>query len=216
MIKKNLKTIIATALITLSPIVIGLIMWDKLPEQIATHFGVSGEADAYSSKAFAVFGLPLILLAIHAVCILATKLDPKHSNITDKNFKFVLWITPLLSLLLCVLCFTYSINNTVPVVTILIIFMGVLFVIIGNLMPKVKQNYSLGIKIPPTLHDKENWYKTHRFAGKIWVIGGVIICLTAVFENIFVFMAITLVIAFAPMVYSYVIANGKNEKSSKE
>ena len=215
MIKKNLKSIIATTIITLSPIVIGLIIWDKLPEQIATHFGVNGTPDQYSSKAFAVFGLPLIMLAIHAVCVLATNLDPKYGNITDKNFKLVIWITPLLSLLLCVLCFAYSINNTLPVVTILIIFMGILFVIIGNLMPKVKQNYSLGIKIPPTLHDKENWYKTHRFAGKIWVAGGVVICLTAVFENIFVFMTITLVIAFAPMVYSYAIASRKDGTSSK-
>ena len=216
MIKKNLKTIIATAIITLSPIVIGLIMWDKLPEKIVTHFGANGTPDQYSSKAFAVFGLPLVLLGIHLLCILATKLDPKHSNITDKNFKLVLWISPLLSLVLSVLCFAYSINNTVPVVSVIIIFMGVLFAVIGNIMPKVKQNYSLGIKIPPTLHDKENWYKTHRFAGKIWVLGGVIICLTAVFENIFVFMAITLVIAFAPMVYSYAIANRKNEKNNKD
>ena len=140
MIKKNLKTIIATALITISPVVIGLIMWDKLPEKIATHFGANGIPDQYSSKAFAVFGLPLVLLGVHLLCILATRLDPKHSNITDKNFKIVLWITPLLSVLLSVLCFAYSINNTVPVVTVIIIFMGVLFIVIGNLMPKVKQN----------------------------------------------------------------------------
>ena len=216
MIKKNLKTIIATSIITLSPIIIGMILWEKLPEQIATHFNVNNEPDSYSSKAFAVFGLPLVLLGIHLLCILATRLDPKHSNITDKNFRLVLWISPLLSLVLSVLCFAYSINNTIPVVTVIIIFMGVLFAVIGNIMPKVKQNYSLGIKIPPTLHDKENWYKTHRFAGKIWVLGGVVICLTAVFENIFVFMTITLVIAFAPMVYSYAIANGKNEKNNKE
>lgn len=207
MIKKNLKTIIATSLITLSPIVIGLILWEKLPEQIATHFGTNGEADGFSSKAFAVFGLPLVMLAIHLLGILATKADPKHSNITYKNFRIVLWIAPLLSVVLCALCFAYSINNTVPVVTVLIIFMGVLFTVTGNLMPKVKQNYSIGIKIPPTLNDKENWYKTHRFAGKLWVLGGVVICLTAVFENFIVFIAITLVIAFAPMVYSYVISS---------
>ncbi len=209
MLKKNLRTIIATALITLSPIVIGLILWDKLPAEIATHFGTNGIPDRYSSKAFAVFGLPFVMLAIHLLCVLATRLDPKHSNITDRNFKLVLWIAPLISVVLCVLSFAYSINNTVPVVTVIIILMGVLFTIAGNLMPKVKQNYSIGIKIPPTLEDKENWYKTHRFAGKLWVIGGVVICLTAVLENIFVFMAITLVLAFAPMVYSYAISKNK-------
>ena len=211
MLKKNLKTIIATSLTTLSPILIGLILWNKLPEQIATHFGMNGEADGYSSKAFAVFGLPFIMLAFHLICVLATKADPKHSNITQKSMKLVLWITPAISLILCVLCYAYSLNSSLPVTTVIIIFMGMLFVIIGNFMPKVKQNYSIGIKIPPTLHDKENWYKTHRFAGKIWVAGGVAICLTAVFENIFVFMAIMLVMAFAPIVYSYAIA-GKSRK----
>ncbi len=211
MIKKNLKTIIATSIITLSPIVIGLILWDKLPAEIATHFGTNGMPDRYSSKAFAVFGLPFVMLGIHLLGILATKADPKHSNITEKNFKIVLWIAPLLSVVLCVLSFAYSINNRVPVVTVLIIFMGVLFIVTGNLMPKVKQNYSLGIKIPPTLEDKDNWYKTHRFAGKIWVIGGVLICLTAVLQNIFVFMVIMLLLAFAPVVYSYAIG----QKSSK-
>ena len=215
MIKKNLKTIIATALITLSPMIIGFILWERLPEQIATHFGVSGEADGYSSKSFAVFGLPFMMLFFHLICVLATKADPKHTNITEGNMKLVLWITPSISLILCVLCYAYSLNRSVPVTTVIIVFMGMLFVIIGNFMPKVKQNYSLGIKIPPTLHDKENWYKTHRFAGKIWVIGGVIICLTAVFENIFVFMAVTLILVFAPVVYSYAISSRKDGTSSK-
>lgn len=211
MIKKNLKTIIVASVITLSPIVIGLILWDKLPNEIATHFGTNGTPDRYSSKAFAVFGLPFVMLAIEALGILATKLDPKYSNINEKNFKIVLWIAPILSVVLCTLSYTYSINNTIPVVTVIILLMGVIFAVAGNLMPKVKQNYSIGIKIPPTLADKDNWYKTHRFAGKIWVAGGVIICFTAVLENIFVFMAITLTIALAPMIYSYVLANRKKD-----
>lgn len=210
MIKKNLKTIILTSLVTLSPMIIGFILWERLPEQIATHFGVSGEADGYSSKSFAVFGLPFMMLFFHLICVLATKADPKHTNITESNMKLVLWITPSISLILCVLCYAYSLNSSVPVTTVIIIFMGMLFVIIGNFMPKVKQNYSLGIKIPTTLHDKENWYRTHRFAGKIWVAGGVVICLTAVLENIFVFMVITLAMVLAPVVYSYAIGTGSN------
>ena len=216
MLKKHLKTVIATSIVTLSPIIIGLALWDKLPEQIATHFNANNEPDQYSSKAFAVFGLPFIMLFFHFICLLATKADPKRKNLTDKNLVIVMWITPAISLLMSVLTCGYTLNSSIRIGTVVILFMGILFIIIGNYMPKVKQNYSLGIKIPPTLHDKENWYKTHRFAGKIWVLGGVIICLSAVFENIFVFMAITLVIAFAPMVYSYVIANGKNEKNNKE
>lgn len=212
MLKKNLKAIIATSLVTLSPIVIGLILWDKLPEEIATHFGISGEPDGYSSKVFAVFVLPLIMLVLHLICILATKLDPKMENLTHKNLKLVVWIIPALSLILMGLLYGYALNNSIRIGFAIILFMGVLFIVTGNYIPKVKQNYSIGIKIPWTLAYENNWYRTHRFAGKLWVIGGVIICLTAVIENFIVFMAVILVMAFAPMVYSYVIKDSKSSK----
>ena len=205
MLKRHLKTIIATSLITLSPIVIGLILWEKLPEQIATHFNANNEPDGYSSKAFAVFGLPLIMLAFHFICLLATKADPKMKNLTDKNLTLVMWIIPAISLLLSVLTYGYTLNSSIRIGTVIILFMGILFIIIGNYMPKIKQNFSLGIKIPWTLADESNWYRTHRFAGKLWVLGGVIICLTALMENYIILMVITSVMALAPVLYSYKI-----------
>ena len=60
-VKKYKATIIITSLITLLPILLGLIIWNKLPDQIATHWGADGQADGYSGKAFAVFGMPCIL-----------------------------------------------------------------------------------------------------------------------------------------------------------
>lgn len=211
MLKKHLKTIIATSVVTLSPIILGMILWEKLPEQIATHFNFSGEADSYSSKAFVVFGLPLIMLFFHFICLLATKADPKKKNLTDKNLIMVMWITPAISLLMSVLTYGYTLNSSIRIGTVVILFMGILFIIIGNYMPKVKQNYSLGIKLPWTLADENNWYRTHRLAGKLWVIGGVVICLTALLENYIVLMVITAVMVLAPVVYSYAI----RDKSSQ-
>ena len=214
MIKKNLKTIIATSIITLSPVIIGLVLWEKLPEQIATHFNVNNEPDGYSSKAFVVFGLPLIMLGLHIICLLATKADPKKKNFTDKNLRLVMWITPAISLLMSVLTYGYTLNSSIKTGTVIILFMGILFIIIGNYMPKVKQNFSIGIKIPWTLADETNWYRTHRFAGKLWVLGGVVICLTALLENYIILMVITSVMALAPVVYSYAIRD-KSGKSSQ-
>ena len=211
MIKKNLKTIIATSIITLSPIIIGLVLWEKLPEQIATHFNVNNEPDGYSSKAFVVFGLPLIMLGLHIICLLATKADPKKKNFTDKNLRLVMWITPAISLLMSVLTYGYTLNSSIKTGTVIILFMGILFIIIGNYMPKVKQNFSIGIKIPWTLADENNWYRTHRLAGKLWVLGGVVICLTALLENYIILTVITSVMALAPVVYSYAI----RDKSSQ-
>ena len=84
-------------------------------------------------------------------------------------------------------------------------FLGVLFIAIGNYMPKTRRNYTVGIRLPWTLDNDDNWIKTHRLAGKIWVIGGIII-----FFNGFVQIAVTFVLVFTliimivvPMIYSY-------------
>ena len=74
MIRQNKKMILFTSVITLLPIFIGMFLWKQLPDSIATHFGGNNQPDGYSSKAFAVFGLPLILLAVHLVCVVATNI----------------------------------------------------------------------------------------------------------------------------------------------
>ena len=58
--KKYKTTIIITTLITLLPIVIGLFLWNKLPDTLATHWGSDGTANGWSSKTFSVFGMPLM------------------------------------------------------------------------------------------------------------------------------------------------------------
>ena len=80
MIRQNKKMLLLTSIITLLPVFIGLFLWNQLPDSVATHFGLDNQPDGYSSKAFAVFGLPLILLAVHLVCVVATKIDPKSKD----------------------------------------------------------------------------------------------------------------------------------------
>ena len=85
------------------------------------------------------------------------------------------------------------------------IFLGLLFAIIGNYLPKCKQNYTIGIKIPWTLHSEENWNRTHRFAGRIWVAGGLIIMLTGFYGSFVIFFSVTLLIALVPILYSFLL-----------
>ena len=91
------------------------------------------------------------------------------------------------------------------------LMLGAMFILIGNYMPKCKQNYSVGIKVPWALNSEENWNKTHRFAGKLWVGGGILMLLLSFLGSFALFMAITLLMAFAPMVYSYLYFR-KHEK----
>lgn len=213
MIKKNLKTLIITSIVTLLPILAGLVLWDKLPDQIATHFDANGVADGFSGKGFAVFGLPLFLLVIHWVCTLGTSADPKNKNHSPKMLNLVLWICPVISLLIGSIVYTYSMGIEIDISLIMPLFFGVLFVVIGNYLPKCKQNYTIGIKISWTLNDEENWNYTHRISGKIWVAGGVLILLTAVFRQVWIFVAVTALMVIVPFVLSYMFYRKKNKKA---
>ena len=76
MIKKNLKALILGSIVILLPILAGLILWDRLPTEIPIHWNLAGEVDGYGNKSFVVFGMPLILLAIHWLGSLAMSTDP--------------------------------------------------------------------------------------------------------------------------------------------
>ncbi len=205
MIKKNLKVLIITSIVILLPILAGLILWNQLPEQIPSHWNASGEIDGWSSKVFSVFGMPLILLAAQWLCVLGSAADPKKENHPQKVLHLVLWIIPVLSVLLHVITYSVALGKEVRVEVVLPVFIGIIFAIIGNYMPKCKQNYTIGIKIPWTLNSEENWNRTHRFAGRLWMVCGLMIILTGFFGGFWVFLPIVLLMVIAPFVYSYVL-----------
>ena len=205
MIKKNMKVLIITSIVILLPILAGLILWNQLPEQIPTHWNAAGEIDGWSSKPFAVFGLPAILLAAQWLCVLGTAADPKRSAHPQKILHLVLWIIPVLSVLLNVLTYMAAMGRQVRMEVIMPVFIGLLLAIVGNYLPKCKQNYTIGIKIPWTLNNEENWNKTHRFAGWLWTVCGIIIMLTGFFGGFWIFFIIVLLMVLAPIAYSYIL-----------
>ena len=205
MIKKNLKLLIITSIVILLPIVAGLILWDQLPAQMPTHWNAVGEVDGWSSKPFAVFVLPLIMVAAQWLCMLGTAADPKKNNHSEKVLHMVLWIVPALSVVLHAVTYATALGHAVPMEVVMPILIGLMFTIIGNYMPKCKQNYTIGIKIPWTLDNEENWNKTHRLAGFVWVICGVAIMLTGFLGSFWIFLPIALIMVIVPIVYSYLL-----------
>ena len=205
MIKKNLKILITTSIVILLPVLAGVVLWDTLPEQIPTHWNAAGEIDGWSSKPFAIFGLPLMMLAIHWLCVLGTAADPKKANHSDKVLHLVLWIIPIISVVLFVLTYVAALGTEVRMEMVMPLIIGLVFTIIGNYLPKCKQSYTVGIKIPWTLNSEENWNRTHRFAGRLWLVCGLGIMLTAFIGGFWVFLPIVLVMVLAPTVYSYLL-----------
>ena len=212
MIKRNVKTLILTSLVLFIPMVIGLILWNRLPEQVPSHWDIHGNIDGWSSKAFAVFAIPALLLMLHWLCIIASTMDPKHQNYSDKMFKVVLWICPVIGLILCTLVYGIALGYPLNVEIILPLLFGLMFLIIGNLLPKCRQTYTLGIKLPWTYASEENWNKTHRFGGKVWVIGGILIMASAFLGSFWLLICVMVVMVAAPTLYSY-LYYCKHEKS---
>ena len=205
MIKKNLKLLIIASVIILLPVAAGLILWNQLPEQIPNHWNLNGEIDGWSSKAFAVFGMPLIMLALQWLCVLGTGADPKKANHPEKIVHLVLWIIPVINIVLSVITYAVAMGQEVRVEVVMPVLIGLVLAIVGNYLPKCKQNYTIGIKIAWTLNSEENWNQTHRFAGWLWTVCGLAIILTGFFGGFWLFGAIVLLMVLAPCIYSYTL-----------
>ncbi len=207
MIKKHKGQVIISSIVILLPILIGLFIWNFLPDQIVTHWNFNGEPDGWSGKGFTVFVLPMILFALHWICVIFSSFDPKNREQNKKVSSMVLWIMPVISLLMCSLTYAIALGYEINIGIGVRILLGLMFLIFGNYMPKCKQNHTIGIRVKWTLRNEENWHKTHRFSGRLWVAGGVFILATLFIpldSFAYIFFPLVLVMAFGPMVYSYV------------
>ncbi len=178
--KKYRRTIILTTFLTGLPILIGLILWSKLPDSIATHWGANGQANGWSSKVYTVFWGPCILMIIHLFAVFLTLNDPKKTNIHKKPMILIFWIVPVISILMNGIIYLTALGIKVNISAAVSILMGILFILLGNYLPKLRQNYTIGIKLPWTLCSEENWYRTHRLGGKLFIIGGILVALDGV------------------------------------
>ncbi|MBR5288933.1 MAG: SdpI family protein [Clostridia bacterium] len=206
---RHKKTLIISTILCLLPILFGVILWDRLPDPMPTHFDASGTPDGWSSKYFAVIGLPLIMLAVQWICLLATSADPKRRNINAKVLTLVLWTIPLITLISMGATYAIALGMDVNITQLLYPFFGLLFIFIGNYLPKCRQSYTMGIKLPWTLANEENWNKTHRMAGPLWMICGLPVLICGLLPRSIalpLFFAALFTATLVPVIYSYLLA----------
>ena len=204
--RKNKWTLLITSVVILLPILAGVLLWDKLPEKVPFHWGINGEVDGWASRPVAVFLMPCLLLAIQWLCFFLSQLDPKQKGNPTKMLGLVLWIVPVMNILLNVMIYLTAMGRDVNIAVVLPLFFGALFVVIGNYLPKCRQSYTIGIKLPWTLADEETWNATHRMAGKLWVAGGLLTMPCALLPAVATFaamMGILLGMLILPTVYAY-------------
>ncbi len=209
MIKNHKWKAIISSVIILLPIVFGVVFWDELPDTMVSHWGADGVADGSTSKAFMVFGMPLILLALQWLLLwLTTVLEKGNRPQSDKVMAMAYGIIPALSLLVHVFIYSIALEKEWNMFALLPLFLGAVFMVIGNYMPKTTRNRTAGIKLSWTLGNDENWNKTHRLGGRIYFWGGLAVMATALLSVEFVIGALIgmiLVSVIVPIIYSYSI-----------
>ena len=213
---KNKSTIIST-IICLLPIVLSVMLYPKLPTQIAVHFNNAGVADGYLPKAIAAFGMPVLFAAINLYVHFRINLDPKNENISISLKSFSRWMIPITSISVIPVTLMMATGKEIPITLIVQALAGTMVAICGNYLPKCKRNYTIGIKLPWTLNNDENWNKTHRFAGFVWVIGGFVILLNAFFSiSWFIMISMIALIIILPFVYSYLFYQKQGKAVNKD
>ena len=221
---KNKKLLLLTSLITLLPIPVGMLLMDRFPDSMAIHFGFNGQADGFADPMTAVFVMPLILLAVQWLLVFVAHIDKSNHDRNEKIQKVVLWVIPILCNLSSFTMYALALGMKFSPSGWMLLFMGVLFAVIGNYMPKTRMNATIGIRIPSTYSSEENWNATHRLAGKLWMAGGILMAalfwIPGMWAVVVLFGILTVMVA-VPMVYSIRFhqkekAQGKELKNWKQ
>lgn len=205
--KTNKKLLFLTTALCLLPILAGLAVYSRLPEQVPTHFALDGTPNGYSSRAFAVFGLPCLMAALNLFLHIGLERDPRRANMSAALRSISQWVIPVVSLLCSGVILGTALGIPVHAETILPCFVGVLFLCIGNYLPKTKQSRTMGIRVKWTLESSENWDRTHRLAGFLWVAGGLAFLLLSLLHlwNKWLLAALLAVLILVPMLYSFLL-----------
>ncbi len=200
---KVTKGVILSVLGCLAPMIPGALLYGRLPERMATHFDLNNVPNGYSSKIVALFGIPLFILVMDIFVYFMLENDPKKRGVSKAIKGAVLACMPILSIITQGMIIGVGLGISVDIGRILPALIGVLFIVIGNYLPKCRQNYTAGIRLPWTLHSEENWNRTHRLAGKLWVIAGAGMILAGIFKIGQAQWFLLIPACVIPAVYSY-------------
>lgn len=206
--KKISKEFIISTIICGLPLIFGLLVYKKLPQEIPTKWYSDGTVGQYMPKEFTVFGMPLFFILMNALVHFAMNTDPKRQNIGSMMRTLGKWIIPVLSVVTVPMALLWGMGYQIPISRILPILLGILFVVIGNYFPKTRRSYTTGIKTPWTLNSDENWRRTHHVAAFLWIAAGIaMIAMAFLPQNIvqLVIVGMIIVLIVVPYAYSYTL-----------
>jgi uncharacterized membrane protein len=186
---------------------ISLYFYNRLPDTIPIHYNADGYADGYSAKSFALISNICITVATYLMLTFIPVIDPFRKKI-EKRYNVILVVRDIIIAFISVLFITniLTANDKSTLPNHFGIGLGLLFILLGNYLPKMPQNFFIGIRSPWTLTSEVIWAKTHRIGGVLFVIAGVIFVITTVLKiKLSVVMPFVLIplIVYTAFIYPY-------------
>lgn len=197
-------------LIVVAAFAASAIVYPRLPEMIPTHWrGMDAQPDDWSSRAFGAWLTPVLLLGMWALVRILPAIDPRGANYAKFGGTFEGIIVSIMLFLLGmhIIILRAALGLPVAMQRVVPVGVGVLFVVIGNLLPRARPNWFVGIRTPWTLSSDRVWEKTHRFGGHVFVAGGIVIVLAALAMTQWahiVLVTVILLCTASVLTYSYV------------
>jgi uncharacterized membrane protein len=209
-------SIITLAMITLA-LLAGAVLWNQLPDQMASHWNADDQVNGYMPKFWGVFMMPLITLGMFVLFLVIPNIDPLKANIAQFRESFNLFIVLIVAFMLYIhgLTLAWSLGyQDFKMSAAMLPFMGVLFIAIGFMLRKAKRNFFIGIRTPWTLSSDSVWDKTHQLGSVLFMASGAFAIIGGLFGGMTAFW-----LMFVPLIgsslflviYSYVLYRGETK-----
>lgn len=206
----RLTTIIVLLLI-IGATIAGALLWNQLPDQMASHWNVNDQVDGYMSKVWGVFMMPLVTLGMFVLFLVVPNIDPLKANIAEFRETFNLFIVFIVGFMVYIHILTLRWNlgyTNLGIGKAMLPAMGLLFIVIGSLLRKAKRNWFIGIRTPWTLSSDNVWNETHRLGSVLFMISGVLALVGGFFGGMTAFWMLLVPLVGSTiflLVYSYVL-----------
>lgn len=217
--KIDWKILIITSILCLLPILIGLYYYNELPNKVPIHFNINNEPDNYGSKEFAIFGLPLIMFLTQIFCCVICDIGNKE----QKKYKLITvskWIIPIITIIIYITTIGFALGYNIDIRRIACLCVGIVFILIGNYMPKTDQKVAFRTGIH--LHDiylgkldEKHYRKIARLTGYTFMLSGILMLISLFFKPIFTVIALTLVILVSIIITIYAFVLSKKDKKEE-
>jgi uncharacterized membrane protein len=204
-------TLIISLVLIAAAALAGALLWNQLPEQMASHWDVNDQVNGYMPRFWGVFLMPLVTLGMLVLFLVIPSIDPLKANIAQFREAFNLFIVLIVGFMIYVhsLTLAWSLGyQGFKMSTAMLPFMGLLFIVIGFMLRKAKRNFFIGIRTPWTLSSDLVWDETHRLGAILFMVSGALAVIGGFFGGMVAFWLL-----FVPLIgstlfllgYSYVL-----------